>query len=551
MFCGNCGVRWPHGQPEPAATGNTVRQAAPPEPPADGVDWDEEQTVDGRAPAMVEPLVGSVRRGKGEPTQPRAVKSGVPGGPKDAAAGGVASLIADELEEPPTEPRRMVGDVVEPVEEDASEPLELEPGVDAAVAQATGVEAPAWANLTEEIAEIQFSLLQGLGAQAKRAFAPLAADHPGHPELAALARDLGVPFPSVSSKPSDAEPDVEEFDIDVDITAGRMRGPTGPVAAPDKPDITVVTQGPQPARPYADAAPKDLPPEAETSPTFVEGTAPPAGGFVQAPPAIPASVEPRTTPALGLSKASGRYPASTDSMMPTNPRVPQPRPETTVVSAKPSAPAPYQGAPPQDVGPVETVRLVMLGSRGQSLHEVMLRPGDHLDVGREPNQPWGDDEQLEPRHARFTPAPGGGVLVEPLGAHGVFRQVDERLVVRDGDEFRVGQSIVRYRAGRGWGELECLPMGEQPASSVSIGGSGALVGRENADVEIPGDTYVSGAHCQFSCRGDTLYIEDLGSANGTYTRVRATEAVPYGALLLLGQTQFKIRPVTSRRSATR
>lgn len=567
MFCGNCGVRWPHGEPEPAVTGNTVRQAAPPEPAKDegGFEWDEDQTVDGSGPALVEPLVGSMRRGKGapgavpaDPTQPRTVKSGLPSLPKPEAkepqdlGGGVASLIADELDEPPTEPRRMVGDVLEPIEDDdASEPLELEPEVDAAVAQASGNDVPSWANLTEEIAEIQFSILQGFEEEAKQAFAPLAAAHPGHPELAALAEELGVSAAAAASTPEqNADEDVDEFDVEIDITAARMRAPTGPGAASDKPEITVVTKGPQPARPYASAAPTGLPPEADTSPTFVEGTAPPTGGFVQRRPATPASVQPQTTPSLGLAKASGRYPASSDSM-PTNPRGAQPVPETTVVTAKPSAPAPYQGTPPQDVGPAETVRLVMLGSRGQSLHEVLLRPGERFDVGRDPQKPWGDDDELELQHARFTPAPGGGVLVEPLGQRGVFRQVDERLVVRDGDEFRVGQSIVRYRAGTGWGELDCLPMGREPAMTLSLGGSGALVGRENADVEIPDDTYVSGAHCQFSCRGDALYIEDLGSANGTYTRVRATEAVPYGALLLLGQTQFKIRPVTSRRPASR
>ena len=77
-------------------------------------------------------------------------------------------------------------------------------------------------------------------------------------------------------------------------------------------------------------------------------------------------------------------------------------------------------------------------------------------------------------------------------------------------------------------------------STVPLGGSGLIVGRENADIELPEDTFVSGAHCKFSCRDEGLFIEDMGSANGTYSRLRAGEAVPYGSLLLLGQTQFKV-----------
>jgi pSer/pThr/pTyr-binding forkhead associated (FHA) protein len=96
-------------------------------------------------------------------------------------------------------------------------------------------------------------------------------------------------------------------------------------------------------------------------------------------------------------------------------------------------------------------------------------------------------------------------------------------------------------SGGGWGALRVYPLSSDEGDAVPIGGSGVLVGRENADIELPEDTFVSGAHCQFSCRDEGLFVEDLGSANGTYTRVRKGEAVPFGAQLLLGQTLFTVR----------
>ena len=213
--------------------------------------------------------------------------------------------------------------------------------------------------------------------------------------------------------------------------------------------------------------------------------------------------------------------------LPTNPRMAPPNIDTTAVS-KPAG-----------------VRLVMLGQRGEAVWERLLAAGEMLEVGRESDKPWGDDPHIEPKHARLFVIPGGGLRVEPMGRSGVYRQVDERLAVRDGDEFRVGESLLRYSAqGSGWGAVTCYPMSGTTCSTVPIGGSGLIVGRENADIELPEDTFVSGAHCRFSCRDEGLFIEDMGSANGTYSRLRPSEAVPYGSLLLLGQTQFKVRRIT-------
>jgi pSer/pThr/pTyr-binding forkhead associated (FHA) protein len=63
---------------------------------------------------------------------------------------------------------------------------------------------------------------------------------------------------------------------------------------------------------------------------------------------------------------------------------------------------------------------------------------------------------------------------------------------------------------------------------------------------FPDDTYVSSSHCRISIETRVPYIEDLGSSNGTYVRVRPDEAVEFGALLLIGHTQFRIQALPVR-----
>ena len=519
-FCWNCGVESPHQAP--AVTGNTEVRKAPPKP--DRFEWDDSGAGDG--PALVQPDPGStMRRGSGSPpvvpaehTEPKAVRTGIPGVAKQAPAAEPAAPDEPEPEmetsfeqhdddEPPTMPRMVVSMIAEelgealdgdqhdrpltPIADDASEPLSLEPHVDAAVSGRAKV----WPNLSEEIAELQFLLLRGFESEARDAWRLLADAHPGHPDLEALGEELGV---------EDDEP----------VTTDMPRPAPGDSTQPEfTPQITKVT--PRSSQDDEDAPP---PIETPTSPTFVEGTAPPPGGFKGAP--IP--VEPNHTPHLGIESPRRMHRPSSDSL-PTNPRM-------SAADVRKAVEATSSG-----------VRLVMLGARGQSVWERALPFGEVLDIGRESQKPWGDDPHMDPAHARLH-ATAQGVRVEPLGNAGVYRQVDERLAVRDGDEYRVGESLLHYSAGHGgWGTLTWYPLSGETGKTIPIGGAGVLVGRENADIEIPEDTFVSGAHCQFSCRDEGLFVEDLGSANGTYTRVRSGEAVPFGGLVLVGQTQFKIR----------
>lgn len=215
--------------------------------------------------------------------------------------------------------------------------------------------------------------------------------------------------------------------------------------------------------------------------------------------------------------------------------------EGTVVARAPLPPAPY-GQAAADL-PVVPATVVMLGTRGEPVAECRVEVGTHLDIGREPGRPWAEDSRMAPLHARLFPAPGG-IVVDDLGVRsGVYTQISDTIAVQDGDEFKVGQARLTLRRSTvpgAWGELIIISHDDPTPRIFPLEQQVVQIGRDEGDITMPTDTFVSGDHCRFACEGNAIYLEDLGSSNGTYVRVRAGQCVAFGGLLLVGHTQFRV-----------
>jgi pSer/pThr/pTyr-binding forkhead associated (FHA) protein len=217
------------------------------------------------------------------------------------------------------------------------------------------------------------------------------------------------------------------------------------------------------------------------------------------------------------------------------------------------------GTPTDAAAPpaAHAVKLVMLGQDGNPMGERLLR-GESLEVGRNAGPPWDDDAYLDPKHAALTPA-ADGVHIEDFGSlNGVYIKLKTRTELRDGDQFRVGQELLYYedlpeptQAADGsermgspnpgyWGRVSVLVDPERAVRALPIAGSGISIGRELGDMTFPGDGYVSGTHCRVVGDDSGVYLEDVGSSNGTYIRARSGDTVPFGSLILIGQKLFQI-----------
>ncbi len=218
--------------------------------------------------------------------------------------------------------------------------------------------------------------------------------------------------------------------------------------------------------------------------------------------------------------------------------------EGTVVARSPLPPAPYGTA--EAPLPIVPVRLVMLGPRGEVVTERRIDVGSYFDIGRQPGEPWAEDRRMETHHARMFPA-AGGVVVDDFGRPaGVYTKIFDTIVVEDGDEFKVGQARLALQRhpgpGGSWGQLTMVRHDSPDLETYALTRDEIIIGRDEGDIVLPNDTFVSGDHCRFIREGNAVYLEDLGSSNGTYIRVRAGQCVAFGGLLLVGHTQFKVVP---------
>lgn len=209
----------------------------------------------------------------------------------------------------------------------------------------------------------------------------------------------------------------------------------------------------------------------------------------------------------------------------------------TLVSRHLGPPASREAAP----RPAQAVHIQVIGSRGHVLAAFNIAPGTSFAVGRVKGKPWFDDVHLLPTHAELVPAAGGGVSLTPLPQGGaVYRQLESAERLTHGDQIRVGQSTIFYESTGEGGRLHVQRNSRGPAEIMTLPAGGVVFGREYGDVVFSSDTYVSSEHCRVSSGPGGVVLEDLGSSNGTYLRVRASEQVPFGTLLLMGQTQFRV-----------
>jgi FHA domain len=84
-------------------------------------------------------------------------------------------------------------------------------------------------------------------------------------------------------------------------------------------------------------------------------------------------------------------------------------------------------------------------------------------------------------------------------------------------------------------------MGHEPGTSFDVG-SGATLGRSNgADINVD-DPFASSAHARIFARGDYMYLEDMGSTNGTYLngrQVRTAERLKVADKIRIGDTEYR------------
>jgi pSer/pThr/pTyr-binding forkhead associated (FHA) protein len=214
---------------------------------------------------------------------------------------------------------------------------------------------------------------------------------------------------------------------------------------------------------------------------------------------------------------------------------------------------------PVMAGGVSSVRLVLLREDGTEGGVLVIEGGPET-IGRSHGPPFDTDAYLSPEHAELTATREGLVIDDHGSLNGIFLKLEGRAELQHGDMFRVGQELLLYedlpeptpttdgteRMGSPnpgyWGRVSVMVSPDRIAAAFPIKDEGVEIGRENGDITFPDDGYVSGSHCRIYGDDEGVFVEDLGSSNGSYIRVRRGQLVRAGTLILIGQQLFRVDP---------
>ena len=106
---------------------------------------------------------------------------------------------------------------------------------------------------------------------------------------------------------------------------------------------------------------------------------------------------------------------------------------------------------------------------------------------------------------------------------------------------RRGSALPDLRAGVEPRLHVVAAMGHQPGTDFDVGG-GATMGRsDSAEIRVD-DPFASSAHARIFPRGDFMYLEDMGSTNGTYLngrQVKAAERLKVADVIRIGDSEYR------------
>jgi pSer/pThr/pTyr-binding forkhead associated (FHA) protein len=253
---------------------------------------------------------------------------------------------------------------------------------------------------------------------------------------------------------------------------------------------------------------------------------------------------------------------------PEAPRAPAPRPAAPRPAA-PSAPpaSPIQGrvtapdgAPRVHTGP-GAFRLVVVNNDGSD-RTVYSLGGEQVDIGRVEGDLLFDDPYLAPRHARIEVSNGAFTLFDLETRNGVFRRLRGATDLVPGDTLLMGRQVLQFEAvapsenelgaavtdgiallgtpvPAAWGRLRLLALTGLTQDVFHLSRGEIVVGREHGNVIFSDDEFMSRRHAKLTSSGGRTTIEDLGTANGTFVRVRGPYKLATGDQLRLGNVLLR------------
>ena len=208
-------------------------------------------------------------------------------------------------------------------------------------------------------------------------------------------------------------------------------------------------------------------------------------------------------------------------------------------------------------------KLLHIKKDGTTGSEYPLKEGK-LTLGKsQGDMQYPTDATLAPLHARFF-TEANQLFVEDLSdGKGVYVRLIATYMLQNGDAVLMGKQLLQFKekeeavaaaAATGTTVIDMSNMMKEPvAQFIRMTPDGPDInarfplleeeitwGRTKGTYVFPDDGFMSRSHAKIYQRGDSFFLEDLGSRNGTFVRVRGKTPVPIGAMVLAGGQLLKV-----------
>jgi len=183
--------------------------------------------------------------------------------------------------------------------------------------------------------------------------------------------------------------------------------------------------------------------------------------------------------------------------------------------------------------------------------------GDQIDIGRTEGDLLFEDPHLAPRHARIVASLTGRVLTPLETRNGVYVRLRGAVDLQDGDYLLMGKQVLRFETVTEpernvrpavehgvvvfgtpvrppWARLRQITPAGVGRDVFHLTRPDMVLGREIGDIIFSEDEFMSRRHAQVSYRNGRGHLEDLGSSNGTFLRLRGPHGLSSGDLIRLG-----------------
>jgi pSer/pThr/pTyr-binding forkhead associated (FHA) protein/ribosomal protein L40E len=204
-------------------------------------------------------------------------------------------------------------------------------------------------------------------------------------------------------------------------------------------------------------------------------------------------------------------------------------------------------------------RLILIRSEGMDGLSYHLKADQHL-LGRQGQLEFPDDQFISPTHANFFYRDNRLVVRDEGSLNGIYFRIRGSVEINPGDQFVVGEQVFRLdptpKASDGADpdgtffysspkypsafRLNQILEGGAIGMTICARGNTLQVGREDGDLNFPGDMFMSAKHATVEEKDGKFVLTDYDSRNGTYLRLKTEKALSHGDYVFIGKKLLRV-----------